>query len=287
MKKKIVSILLVATMIVAASSACGKEKAPDDSQKTVETEKASKDDYAPAGVTKKEYQSMTAQDLVDRIKDVENITEEEALEFVSTYAYVEYDDELCRTENITDEAMQIIWDAGGGMPNTNTFLEAVVTSENPNVRAYGFSRMGGLFGTSDAEEKMAEEALEKETDPVALDAALNSLANSGSNPYIAKFFIKMSEHEHPIIRKDAAIAIGNYWSIGAEGMVETIIKLMNDEDEMVADVACSRAGNLADDQLVEPLVTILNDAEKTELHGSCCESLVTMWFDYPFHEKTS
>lgn len=266
MKKKIVSILLVATMIVAASSACGKEKAPDDSQKTVETEKASKDDYAPAGVTKKEYQSMTAQDLVDRIKDVENITEEEALEFVSTYAYVEYDDELCRTENITDEAMQIIWDAGGGMPNTNTFLEAVVTSENPNVRAYGFSRMGGLFGTSDAEEKMAEEALEKETDPVALDAALNSLANSGSNPYIAKFFIKMSEHEHPIIRKDAAIAIGNYWSIGAEGMVETIIKLMNDEDEMVADVACSRAGNLADDQLVEPLVTILNDAEKTELH---------------------
>lgn len=33
MKKKIVSILLVATMIVAASSACGKEKAPDDSQK--------------------------------------------------------------------------------------------------------------------------------------------------------------------------------------------------------------------------------------------------------------
>lgn len=47
MKKKIVSILLVATMIVAASSACGKEKAPDDSQKTVETEKASKDDYAP------------------------------------------------------------------------------------------------------------------------------------------------------------------------------------------------------------------------------------------------
>lgn len=211
MKKKIVSILLVATMIVAASSACGKEKAPDDSQKTVETEKASKDDYAPAGVTKKEYQSMTAQDLVDRIKDVENITEEEALEFVSTYAYVEYDDELCRTENITDEAMQIIWDAGGGMPNTNTFLEAVVTSENPNVRAYGFSRMGGLFGTSDAEEKMAEEALEKETDPVALDAALNSLANSGSNPYIAKFFIKMSEHEHPIIRKDAAIAIGNYW----------------------------------------------------------------------------
>lgn len=287
MKKKIVSILLVATMIVAASSACGKEKAPDDSPKTVETEKASKDDYAPAGVTKKEYQSMTAQDLVDRIKDVENITEEEALEFVSTYAYVEYDDELCRTENITDEAMQIIWDAGGGMPNTNTFLEAVVTSENPNVRAYGFSRMGGLFGTSDAEEKMAEEALEKETDPVALDAALNSLANSGSNPYIAKFFIKMSEHEHPIIRKDAAIAIGNYWSIGAEGMVETIIKLMNDEDEMVADVACSRAGNLADDQLVEPLVTILNDAEKTELHGSCCESLVTMWFDYPFHEKTS
>ena len=50
MKKKIVSILLVATMIVAASSACGKEKAPDDSQKTVETEKASKDAETQATV---------------------------------------------------------------------------------------------------------------------------------------------------------------------------------------------------------------------------------------------
>ena len=41
-------------------------------------------------------------------------------------------------------------------------------SENANVRAYAFTTIGGLFGTSNEEEKMAEEVLAKETEPVVL-----------------------------------------------------------------------------------------------------------------------
>ena len=40
----------------------------------------------------------------------------------------------------------------------------------------------------------------------------------------------MAENENPLIREQAAYAIGNQWSIGAEGMEEAIVKLMKDED---------------------------------------------------------
>lgn len=94
MKKKTVGILLIVTMIIISAAACGKEKTSDDKKESAKTEsvkktdKKSKEDYEPAGVTRKEYQNMTAQDLLDRIEDPENITEEEAIALVSTYAYV-------------------------------------------------------------------------------------------------------------------------------------------------------------------------------------------------------
>ena len=105
MKKKTVGILLIVTMIIISAAACGKEKTSDDKKESAKTEsvkktdKKSKEDYEPAGVTRKEYQNMTAQDLLDRIEDPENITEEEAIALVSTYAYVDYDEEFEREEN--------------------------------------------------------------------------------------------------------------------------------------------------------------------------------------------
>ena len=124
MWKKVISMLLVAAML-AMPIGCGKDgnkdkdttsgvettdigddsaetdappktpvpkedKETKESDKDTDTENEtdfSDDDYEPAQVTKKEYESMSAQDLIDRIKDVKNITEDEALALYSTYAY--------------------------------------------------------------------------------------------------------------------------------------------------------------------------------------------------------
>ena len=288
MKRKIISMLLIASMIVISTTSCGKEKPAEDKKVSAGTEKTKStntQDYEPAGVTKKEYQNMTAQDLLDRIKDLENLTEDEAVELVSTFAYVDYDEEFNREENITDEALKEIRDAGGSLPDSESFLETLITSENAKVRAYGFGELGGFL--SDTLGKTVKETLDKETDQVVLYAAIDSLSSCGEDPYFAKFFIKMAENENPRIREEAAFAIGNRWSIGAEGMEETITKLMEDEDENVRATACSRAGELANDELLEPLMEILNDPDKIDLHDECFESLMTMWLDSPFYNNMS
>ena len=143
MWKKVISMLLVAAML-AMPIGCGKDgnkdkdttsgvettdigddsaetdappktpvpkedKETKESDKDTDTENEtdfSDDDYEPAQVTKKEYESMSAQDLIDRIKDVKNITEDEALALYSTYAYTNYtEDFYSREENITDEKL--------------------------------------------------------------------------------------------------------------------------------------------------------------------------------------
>ena len=181
--------------------------------------------------------------------------------------------------------MEMIRDEGGSLPDDESFLETLITSENSKVRAYGFGELGGFL--SDILGKTVKETLDKETDQAVLYAAIDSLSSCGEDPYFAKFFIKMAENENPLIREQAAFAIGNQWSIGAEGMEEAIVKLMKDEDITVQETACSRAGELANDQLIEPLVEILNDPEQIDLHDECIESLMTMWLDAPFYNNMS
>lgn len=186
MWKKVISMLLVAAML-AMPIGCGKDgnkdkdttsgvettdigddsaetdappktpvpkedKETKESDKDTDTENEtdfSDDDYEPAQVTKKEYESMSAQDLIDRIKDVKNITEDQALALYSTYAYTNYtEDFYSREENITDEAFKILKDDGCKIPYTTTIRDNMLHSENANVRAYAFTTIGGLFGTS-------------------------------------------------------------------------------------------------------------------------------------------
>ena len=201
MWKKVISMLLIAAML-AMPIGCGKDgnkdkdttsgvettdtgddsaetdappktpvpkedKETKESDKDTDTENEtdfSDDDYEPAQVTKKEYERMSAQDLIDRIKDVKNITEDEALALYSTYAYTNYTEDK--------------------IPYTTTIRDNMLHSENANVRAYAFTTIGGLFGTSSEEEKMAEEVLAKETEPVVLFAALRSLGGAVSNPAV-------------------------------------------------------------------------------------------------------
>lgn len=216
---------------------------------------------------------MSAQDLIDRIKDVKNITEDEALALYSTYAYTNYTEDFYgREENITDEAFKILKDDGCKIPYTTTIRDNMLHSENANVRAYAFTTIGGLFGTSSEEEKMAEEVLAKETEPVVLFAALRSLGGAVSNPAVAEFVLNMTEHENANVRKQAALAIGSEWAMGIDGMVDAILKLMGDEDEEVRTCAYKYAGRLHDDRVIDPLEEVLKDSSLVRFHDACITS---------------
>ena len=325
MWKKVISMLLIAAML-AMPIGCGKDgnkdkdttsgvettdtgddsaetdappktpvpkedKETKESDKDTDTENEtdfSDDDYEPAQVTKKEYESMSAQDLIDRIKDVKNITEDEALALYSTYAYTNYKEDFNgREENITDEAFKTLKDDGCKIPYTTTIRDNMLHSENANVRAYAFSMIGGLFGTTSEEEKMAEEVLAKETEPVVLFAALRSLGGAVSNPAVAEFVLNMTEHENANVRKQAALAIGSEWAMGIDGMVDAILKLMSDEDEDVRTCAYRYAGRLHDDRVIDPLEEVLKDSSLVQFHDACITSLTYMWYDYPSHRYTN
>ena len=231
---------------------------------------------------------MYKRQLIDRIKDVKNITEDEALALYSTYAYTNYTEDFYgREENITDEAFKILKDDGCKIPYTTTIRDNMLHSENANVRAYAFTTIGGLFGTSSEEEKMAEEVLAKETEPVVLFAALRSLGGAVSNPAVAEFVLNMTEHKNANVRKQAALAIGSEWAMGIDGMVDAILKLMGDEDEEVRTCAYKYAGRLHDDRVIDPLEEVLKDSSLVRFHDACITSLTYMWYDYPSHRYTN
>ena len=231
---------------------------------------------------------MSAQDLIDRIKDVKNITEDEALALYSTYAYTNYTEDFYgREENITDEAFKILkmMDARFHIPQQSGITCSTV--KMPTFRAYAFTTIGGLFGTSSEEEKMAEEVLAKETEPVVLFAALRSLGGAVSNPAVAEFVLNMTEHENANVRKQAALAIGSEWAMGIDGMVDAILKLMGDEDEEVRTCAYKYAGRLHDDRVIDSLEEVLKDSSLVRFHDACITSLTYMWYDYPSHRYTN
>ena len=136
--------------------------------------------------------------------------------------------------------------------------------------------------------ELAKSLIKDETNEYVLYNTTKALSNEAkSGQEIAEFIIKMASHEHAKIRNAAANALGNSWSKGVEGAVDTIIKLMNDTDTDVRKTACKYSGKLADESVIEPLVAILNNTDDADIHGSCVEGLTYLWYDYPFFENTS
>ena len=233
-----------------------------------------------------DYANMTKEDLLSHIKDINKVTTDEYVWLISTYSYVNIKDDFTLENNITDEAIKAI--DTKARPSQDTYIEKLLKSDSPQVRGYGISRISSLTGVSNKNLELAKELIKNETNEYVLYKATVALRNEAkSNKEIAEFLIKMANNENKKIRTEAAIALGNSWSEGVDGAVSTIIKLMNDTDKDVRKVACKNAGKLNDEAVVEPLVNILNNADDADIHGSCVEGLVTLWYDYPFFEKTS
>lgn len=283
--KKIISLLLVLTFAVSVASCSGSN--PSSKTEVSSSTVSSASTVSSGSISKDEYDKMTADDLIGKIKDSKNITEDDMIMLGSTYAYVNINDDLTLAQNITDDAFSKLYESDASFPNSDNVIEKLIKSDSPQVRGYALSLMSSLFGVDSDSMKLAKELIAKETEPYVLLKATNALANEGSDSEIGAFLIKMASYDNPVIRTNAVYALGNSWSVSVDGAADTIIKLMNDEDSSVRSAACRYAGNLYDESVIDPLVAILNNDAEYELHGDCINSLTTMWYDYPFHEHTS
>lgn len=265
--KKIIGILLISVMLIVGLfvlTGCNNKK--ED---------------------KLDYANMTADDLLAKIKDKDNVTADEMKWLVSTYSYVKIDEEkLDLEDNITDEAIKKL--DSKALPKLDSYISELFKSDAPQVRGYAVSKITSLFGVSNENLVLAKELIKNEKEPYVLKKAVVALRNEGKNDKdIADFLLNMANNQNAVIRKEAAIALGNSWSKGIDGAVDTVIKLMNDSDIEVRKAACKYAGELEDEKVIDPLVKILNNNDEADLHGSCIEGLVDLWYDYPFFKSTS
>lgn len=280
--------LLLALVMVFGFAACGKKPSPEGETTTTAP---SSEEVKVEGLTKEEYDAMTAEDLLARIKDTSAVTADEYYWLLSTYAYVDIVDDpeesyYYLADSITKEALDKL--ETDAIPSSKEYIDRLLDSPYPQVRGYGASLFGGLFGASGSDIERAKKLLETEEDHYVLYKLMDSLSNElATDPAVKDFAFRMAKAEDPKLRATAAYGIGNSWSKDVDGVVDMIIELIGDKDDIVRSIACRRAGQLKDDAVIDPLVAILNNDDDYELHGDCVSSLVDLWWDYPFMEAHS
>jgi hypothetical protein len=228
---------------------------------------------------------MTEDDLVKDLIDKESLTEEEVLWLDSTFRYVEFDKFLNLPYCISYKAFDLLNDKGVKYEFSEKNIETLLKSKYPQLRVRAMEHMFSFFGLSDEHKEMVKELVKTETEPAVIKEAIAILGNSGNDPEVGAFLIASAKHEDPRIRETAASWIGSYWNDKMEGAVEAELELMKDEDIKVADAAYRNCNNMTDKRILEALKEALNDDEKYELHGSCMDSVIYMWLNYPSHEK--
>lgn len=298
MKRFISITLALLTCLTSTALISGCDNKPD-TQNTSSVASSKTDDKKTDGdkttssntdAKELDYKNMTAEQLVDKfITDKKNIKLEEYTALLETYSNVGITDELELEQSITFDAIQLLRDEEDvEFPPAVKIFNALIVSESPQVRGIAMGYSGSLFGVSDADIKVFKEAIKNEKEPFVLKKAVSALANEGKkDPDIGKFLVDMSKNENPYVRRQSAYALGNTWSIGVDGAVDAMLTMMNDKEQIVREAAYKYIGKLHDESVIDELTKILNNNDEVALHDEALESLLTMWFDYPFHKYTS
>lgn len=283
MKKfsKVLCLLLSVLLMVTVFTACGEEKAEKGKEpaKEVSFEEL-----------KAEYAEKTAEDLLKGIKDRSNPTLDEYVELLNTYAYVDYTDTHEFVENATTEAIYTLQDEGATLPYATEFAPILLESDNINVRAYAYESFSGYVPIEDNEELTAllKEKAKTETDPFVISCVLKGLSNALSDdPEFGEYLVTQVDNENARNRYWLAYALGFVRYEDNEKQVDAIIKLMQDSDVEVKKMALKEAGGFYNEKVIDPIVEVLNDDAAFDCHGDAVDSLVDLWFDFPFHENTS
>lgn len=160
-------------------------------------------------------------------------------------------------------------------------------SEMHKLQAWLIPQTSTFFGVND-DSKTALLDIEKAANsPLVTKTVINTLSNEMATKVVGDFILSNVDNKHPAIRLAVSRAVGNSWSKKVDGIVDVALNFLNDEDLDVRKSACSGLGDLEDEKVIVPIVEILNDKAKKDLHYDCLKSLYGLWYDYPFHAKTS
>jgi hypothetical protein len=171
--------------------------------------------------------------------------------------------------------------------NFKDILKQLMSNASPQVRGQAITASTGkLFGAKDSEVSNDLSTLMNEKDPYVIKCGVEALSNELKHPEVAKFVLAQLENESPFVRRKVAIAVGNSWSKGVDGVKEAALKLMADKDDNTRKLILSGVGKLGDESFVPELVKVLDDPAQEKFHGDAIRGLSTMWLDYPFHKNT-
>lgn len=160
-------------------------------------------------------------------------------------------------------------------------------SEMHKIQAWLIPQTSTFFGVNEDNTSSLLDVEKTANSPLVTKAVINTLSNEMAKKAVGDFILSNVDNEHPNIRLAVSRAVGSSWSKKVDGIVDVALNFLNDEDLDVRKSACSGLGKLEDEKVIVPIVEILNDKAKQDLHYDCLKSLYDLWYDYPFHVKTS
>ena len=288
MKKVLLSFAVLA--VAATMTACGNKPAQNAESASETSEATETNDDSPA-MRLLNSVPFTEEGLVSMVTTPEKgtLTPEEFEAMYLAYSKVAIDEKTMELEkNFVAKARNTAFKNRKNPDNYKDILKQLMSNASPQVRGQAITASTGkLFGAKDSEVSNDLSTLMNEKDPYVIKCGVEALSNELKHPEVAKFVLAQVDNESPFVRRKVALAVGNSWSKGVDGVKEAALKLMADQDENTRKLILSGVGKLGDESFIPELVKVLDDPAQEKVHGDAIRGLSTMWLDYPFHKNTS
>ena len=285
--KKSLMIFAIMAVSVCMMAACGNKNAKNEAAGEFAVEAS--DDNSPAMQLLNSV-PFTEEGLKSMIKtpEKEPLTDEELEALFLAYSKVNINEKSQSLEsNFVGKVKSEVLRGRKRSETEVAVMDRLLKNASPQVRGVAIQQYGGLFGMSAETASKLVKALENEQNAFVLKEGIRTLANELKRDDVKKFVLGQINNDNKEVRKSVALSVGNYWSIGLDGVKDAALKLLSDGDEEVRKTMLGNVGQLADDSFVSELVKVLNDPSQGKLHGDAMRSLYTMWYDYPQHKNTS
>lgn len=165
----------------------------------------------------------------------------------------------------------------------------LLSSPDEAVRWYAAGLLKSFFGARADSQAAVLKAATSEKSPFVLARMIYAIGRAAStNPAIAALLMKMTDHSHKLVRKEALAYLAG--ASGVKGRFEKFAEKIEKDPEMaVRRYACRYAGRLGDERLV-PIykkATARVTVKLEPFYADCMRGLFTMWNPFIGKHKLS
>lgn len=286
--KKISALILAALMLFTFAACGGAGEGATEPATENSTTQAPTAEGTYGGLSKSDYDSMTAEDLIGRFADRLNPTLDEYVQLIETYAFATVKNTTDFEDNITDEALSALKKEKANLPKLADVFPVIVKSTSPNVRGYAYKELRtNFFDTDTAVYSLIQELYPGETDSFVITCIIRGAVNTLRNDQAFADYIVANSDGDEYRKVYVAEAMGIVEPEDRSKLADVAVKYMEDESETVRKKVYATCGKLGDERVIDGLVAVLNDDAAYKLHGAAMDGLAGLWYDYPEHENTS